>query len=270
MKRLFSWLTAIAVMLIACCSAQAQSYEFYCEYTPKTASGSVFYIDVFSKSDISSTVSELNFDDSIAEFKGVSAAAKTSSVRYKSEKGKARIAFADSGAVNGRLFRVSFKALQTGSVTFTLRTSQAADNDLNSITDIPDCTLTILLKEKDVVSSSTPKSSKSSQPDGSGKHSDITYGEIKDDENRLSPQGADIYDVRKGHIGTYILIGAGATLLIVLSILLGVRLGKKSAEKPLTDPAETDQQNPGEEADAAVRSPNGGASNGNNDPMTGS
>ena len=228
MKRIFPCLTAIFIILITSCTALADSRDFYCEYTPKTATGSVFYIDVFSKNDVSSAVMDLSFDSSTAEFRGVSASSQSSSVRYQNEKDHTRIAFADSGAVNGQLFRVSFKALKTGSCTFTLRTSQSVDSSLQKSTDIPDYTLTIQLGKDDITSSAKSSSTtKSVQKDVSSKRSDISYGDINNDDNSLSPQGTDVVDVRKSHVWTYILIGIGAALLIVLSVVLGIRLGKK-------------------------------------------
>ena len=61
--------------------------------------------------DVSSAVMQLRFDDSIAEYREVSAARKSSTVRAVCSDGCVKISLADSGDVNGRLFDTMYSQL---------------------------------------------------------------------------------------------------------------------------------------------------------------
>lgn len=229
MKRAALWLVLISVLLPCLCCA-AESADFYCEYTPKTERGTVFYIEVVTRREISATVLELRFDSDIAEYRSVSAAEPTSSVRSACEGGKLQIAFADSGAVKGRFCRVAFKALRSGSCDFVLHTLQAADAEMKLLETTADSTLSVTFGSGDVSAANTSSSAK-------GRSSASSY---RSGRSSVSAQDADgeerydeptVFDLRHDRRGTYFLIGAGTVILAVGLVLAGVIVGRRSLKR---------------------------------------
>jgi len=207
-----------------------------CEYTPRTATGTVFYIDVYSGDAVSAAVCEMRYDSGVAEHRSVTAAANTSSVRCRSEDGLVRIAFADSGAVKGHLFRVSFQARSAGECDFVLHAVQAIDGDLRYIKGLPDYTLTVTLSEKDASSSAASGSAKrtekaSSSVSGSSDKSSKVQYPARDVTAAETPVQTAV-DLRDGEQWTYFAFGAGAVLLTAALVLLGYLIGRKVRMKP--------------------------------------
>ena len=222
------------------CSAAS---GFYCEYTPKSEKSTVFYIDLYSSDEVSAAVMELSFDESFVEYREVSAVEKTSTVRSACDNGNVRIAFADSDAVNGRLCRVAFKALQTGTCSFTLHISQAADNELDLMSDLNGSTVEVKLGKDDIVASSSSKESKSSSKasgnSDASSRSSISSASEDEDGNADIPVGG-FNDLRRQKVWPYILIGAFSVILIAGLVFFGVLIGRKKSNKNKPD----DKENP--------------------------
>lgn len=227
MKRTAAWLIVLLIVITAIPSAVAAE-GFYCEYVPKSENSSLFYIDIYSSDEISAAVMELRFDGGFAEYREVSAIEKTSAVRAVCENGCVKIAFADSGAVKGKLCRVTFKALQAGTCPFTLHIAQAADAEPKLLGGFPDATLEAKIGKDATAVSASSKSSKSSK---AGSLSSIKEASEADEYDDSVISGG-IVDLRKSHALNYILIGAGIVALIALLVLIGVILGRKTMQKP--------------------------------------
>lgn len=206
---------------------------FTCEYVPKAEKGSLFYIDVCSSVEVRAAVMELRFDDSMVEYREVSAAGKTASVHAVCDGGCVKFAFADSGPVAGRLCRVAFKALRTGDCAFRLHISQAADAQPKLIGDLSDFTLAVKLGRSDVTSDGSVKTSaKTSRAAEEGSSTSLLYPAEtpEDDPDAELPEGG-IVDLRQDHALRYILIGAGSVILIAVLVFAGFLLGRKTAER---------------------------------------
>lgn len=206
---------------------------------------------------------ELRFDDSIAEYREVSAAEKSTTVRATCSNGCVKIALADSGAVKGRLCRVGFKAIQKGSGSFTLHISQATDAEPRLISGLSDYSLDVDFGEDDISSSSASSRAASSRTNLSASRSTVSgrTDDGDDDDREDFDRDSEIFDLRKNHALKYILIGAGIVILIAALVFAGVLWGKKMATKPKEpasqEPAE--QENSDEdtlpEDDAAEEDP---------------
>lgn len=231
MKRAAAWLIVLLMMFIAIpCSAES---GFSCEYVPKTATGTVFYIDIYSTVDISAVVMELSFDESFAEYRETSAAQKSSTVRSIKENGLVKIALADSGTVKGKLCRVAFKAIQTGTCTFGLHITQAADAEPKLLSGFSDSSIEVKLGKDDIVSESASKTSSkvSSKSDKNSSSSRSYLKEGADFDEYIDPVTGEVIDLRKNHALKYILIGAGIVILIAALVFAGIMIGRKTADK---------------------------------------
>ena len=219
-------LVLLCLLPIGVCSAAA---DCSIEYTPRSERSAVFYIDVYSAREVTAAVFELNFADDMVGYYSV-AADDTATVRDHSEKGKVTFAYASGTAVSGKLCRVSFKALQAGSVDFTLHMLQASDADKKLVADWNDHSLTVKLGKDDVEAAT-----KVSRTDGTatgttsrrGGKSDLSIGE----DDGADPS-SDFFDLRKDN-GTlkWILLGAGIPILIGGLIWLGILIGRKKKDK---------------------------------------
>ena len=235
-------LALLLVWLLPFCVCNAAE-DCAIEYTPRSANSAVFYIDVYSRREVTAAVFELSFADDMVGYYSV-VAEDAATVRDHPQKGKVTFAFACESAVSGKLCRVSFKALKEGSVDFTLHMTQAADADRKLLTGWSDHSLTVKLGKDDVKAaanvSRTDKSSSgtaaSASKRGGGK-SDLNIGEDGEEE---TPPG--IFDLRKGDsVLKWILIGAGIPLLIGGLVWLGILIGRKSKDK-----AKQDEEKPGD------------------------
>ena len=234
MKRTIVFLIVVLMTFIGLPCAAASG--FYCEYTPKTERSSVFYIDLYSSEEIRAAVMELRFDDSIAEYREVSAVGNTSSVRAASDGGCVKIAFADSSAVSGKICRVAFKALQAGTCTFTLHVTQAADSEPKSLTGFSDYSLDVKLGKDDVVSDASAKASSKTSSASSVKSAASSRSSLSissDTEDGDASVSGGFFDLRRkdDHGLTYVLIGAGSVVLIAALILMGILIGRRTVGK---------------------------------------
>lgn len=252
MKRTAVGMIVLLMLFIGIpCSAES---GFYCEYVPKSENSTVFYIDVYSTVDVSAAVMELNFDESFVEYREVSAAQKSSTVRSAKENGLVKIALADSGAIKGKLCRVAFKAIQAGACTFGLHITQAADGEPKLLGGFPDSSIEVKLGKDDVVSGSASKASSkassngSSKADKNGSSSRSYLKNGSDPDEYIDPVTGEVIDLRKNHAVKYILIGAGIVVLIVALVFAGIIIGRKTADtKKEVEESEPDNNAPPED-----------------------
>lgn len=243
MRRTIVFMIVVLMVFIGFpCAAES---GFYCEYTPKTERSSVFYIDLYSSEVIRAAVMELSFDNSIAEYREVSAIGNTSSVRAACDGGSVKIAFADSSAVSGKICRVAFKGVQAGTCTFTLRVSQAADSEPKLLTGFSDYTLDVKLGKDDVVSDASAKASSKSSSASSDKSSSSSRSSLSissDTEDGDASVSGGFFDLRStdDHALTYVLIGAGSVVLIAALIWMGILIGRRMIGKKKEDKQETE------------------------------
>lgn len=236
------------LILLSCMSCSALETDFYCEFTPKTATGSVFYIDIYSRGNISAAVFELSYDSAMVSFDSVSAISKSSSVSSKSYNGFVRAAIADSKAIYGHICRAAFKATSSGSCDFTLRVTQAADESLNHISAPEAYTLSVSLGKTAAVSSSAVKSEKDKQSSSSSSKKQSYIGtESKEKPEDIVNNNITTADVRKRDTITYLVVGAGSVVLVGLLIFFGILIGKKLSEnsknnKTIQDPESIPEQ----------------------------
>lgn len=231
LKRIVT-LTIILLLVFTGIPCAADS-GFYCEYSPKTEKSTVFYIDVYSTVEVSAAVMEMDFNESFAEFREVSAVEKSTSVRSVKENGAVRIALADSGAIKGKLCRVAFKALQAGTCTFDLHISQAADSEPKLIGALSDSSIEVKLGKDDIVAEASSKASSkaSSETDKKGSSSRSYLKEGSESDVYVDPATGEVIDLRKNHAVKYILIGAGIVVLFAALIYAGVLIGRKTTSK---------------------------------------
>ena len=234
MKRAAAWMIALLMVFIGIpCAAES---GFYCEYVPKSEKSTVFYIDVYSTVDIGAAVLELSFDENFVEYRETSAAQKSSTVRSVKENGLVKIALADSGAINGKLCRVAFKAIKTGTCTFDLHISQAADAEPKLLSGFSDASIEVKLGKDDVVSDAASKASSkassgvSSKADKNGSSSRSYLKEGEEPDEYIDPVTGEVIDLRKNYALKYILMGAGIVILIAGLVFAGIIIGRKTAK----------------------------------------
>lgn len=240
MRRILITALLMLWMLPICICSAAEDCSI--EYIPRSERSAVFYIDVYSSREVTAAVFELTFADDMTGYYSV-VADDAATVRDHSQKGKVSFAFASDKAVSGKLCRVSFKALQAGSVDFTLHMAQAADAEKKLLSDWSDHSLTVKLGKDDVEAaakvSRTDKGASgtaaSASKRGTGK-SELSTGEDEDD----SPFG--FFDLRRGDSRfKWILLGAGIPILIGGLVWLGILIGRRSKDK-----AEQKKETPGD------------------------
>lgn len=225
LKRAAAWMIVLLMVFIGIpCSAES---GFYCEYVPKSENSTVFYIDVYSTVGVSAAVMELDFDESFTEYREVSAAQKSSTVRSAKENSSVKIAVADSGTVKGKLCRVAFKAIQAGTCTFSLHITQAADGEPKMLSGFSDSSIEVKLGKDDVVSGSASKTSSKASSNVSSK----ADKNGSDSDEYIDPETGEVIDLRKNHALKYILLGAGIVILIAALVFAGIMIGRKTADK---------------------------------------
>ena len=152
MKRLIAaWILAALMLLMWLPSAAAKDHSLTIKYVPRTQRGTLFYLDVYCDSVIGAAVFELGFDASAAEYRDAFCEDENGSAMGNPNGDTAKIAFSHRSGVSGRLFRVAFKALDTGTVRFSLHPVQAVDGSSRYLNDLPDCSLDVKFGEDDVV-----------------------------------------------------------------------------------------------------------------------
>ena len=232
-------LVLLTLLPIPVCAAEE---AFYGEYVPRSEHSALFYIDVYSKQAVTAAVFEVQFDDSMVGYHASVAESGSASVRDNLQDGRVIVAFADSKAVDGKLCRLSFKALKEGSVSFVLHMRQAADGEKNLLTQWSDHTVTVKLGKEDaavgsasVRSGGSGTSSRSSLSSSRGGKGDSADDDAADDasEDEVSYAFSDLR--RDGGELKWMLIGAAVPVLCGALVWLGFLIGRKSkgsATKP--------------------------------------
>ena len=233
MRRYFSAIIALLLILLICPCFAAAEKDFYCEYTPKTATGSLFYIDVYCEREVSGAVFELSYDTDKAEYCSTDAIASSSSCRSKAENDIVKVVIADNAVISSQICRLSFKAMKTGDLTFRLRMTQACDKNLNLLDNWNEDTLTITLGKDDIPDPDEEKSGVSKTKSSSSASSNGRSGKssISQDGDDDAPFLGGVFDLRKMSPWGYILFGVGIVLLIAGLIYLGIKLEKRRANK---------------------------------------
>lgn len=252
MKRIVLLITMM-LMLCGVTVRAADNPSFSCAYS--AGSGSTFYIDISCSGGVSASVFTLTYDGALAEYRGVEAEKKTSTVRDNPTSGKVAVCIVDSGSLRDRICRLKFKSLAAGTARFTLHIDQAADSDAQLLSGFHDDSVTVeLLKSGTSSSGSSAKgsSSRSSRSSSSRSQKDRISGEDEDDDEdediQIRNSRSGVFDTNPYRFWRYILIGAAAVLLCVVLVVLGIKIGKKSylikkddkdhPEPPLPPPSE--------------------------------
>ena len=229
-RRVVIWL-ALILWLFPCLSAFAAEAGFTCKYVPKTQTGTLFYIDIYTDRAVASALAELYYDDSFIEFRSVYAIEDSSAARANAENGTVRVAFADDSAVSGRIFRLAFKALRTGATDVTLHIDQAVGGELEQTDGIGDYTLKLSFESKDLSSSSSSSSTgKKSASSSSSSSGSSRTGKSNAAGSASGDTFADteIYDLRPDYSWKYAAVGAGAVIILAAAVFFGVLIGKKN------------------------------------------
>ena len=250
MKRIVLLITMM-LMLFGVTVRAADNPSFSCAYS--AGSGSTFYIDISCSGGVSASVFTLTYDGALAEYRGVEAEKKTSTVRDNPTSGKVAVCIVDSGSLRDRICRLKFKSLAAGTARFTLHIDQAADSDAQLLSGFHDDSVTVeLLKNGTSSSGSSAKgnSSRSSRSTSSRSQKDRISGDAEDDgeDVKIRDYRGGVFDTNPYRVWRYILIGAAAVLLCVVLVVLGIKIGKKSylikkddkdhPEPPLPPPSE--------------------------------
>lgn len=266
MKKLLSALLMMIILVTLSATASAEGEILSMQYVPRTQHGALFYLDVTCDTPISAAVFELHFDPSIAEYRSVYCDDENADAMGNADGDTVKIAYSHRASVCGKLYRLSFKALKTGTVQFTLHIVQAVDKDLNYLTDIPDFAIEVKLGKDDVVSSETVtqkksagKSEKASKSDTaqkksySGSKSELIEEDVNDGAV-TEPTEKKPIDYSGMTKWNWFTLGAASALFIALAIIAGFLIGRKCKKKP--DPAADDGDDPdGREEDGTLSEP---------------
>lgn len=255
MKRLFTMLSAVLIIfggfpLFA--SAKAETISAC--YVPKTQRGTLFYIDIYSGTPIGAAILEVGYDDAVAEFSDVSCESPEGAAEAHAENSIVTIAYTNREPSGDKLCRLSFKALKTGTVDFTVTVTQAVDDDLGYLSDLSPCTLSVKLGTEDIptVSSSVIKTSGSSTSKRSYSGSKSSVTATDDTEAADMTEAAKTpLDLSGQHKSTYFLLGGAAAILLCLVILAAYLLIKLAKKKPTKEiPAEESEDQESETTDS--------------------
>lgn len=247
----------ILVTLSATASAEGEIVSM--QYVPRTQHGALFYLDVSCDTPISAAVFELHFDPSIAEYRSVYCDDENADAMGNTDGDTVKIAYSHRTSVCGKLYRVSFKALKTGTVQFTLHLGQAVDKDLNYLTDIPDFAIEVKLGKDDVVSSETVTQKKSAGKSEKASKSDTAQKKsYSGSKSKLIEE--DAYDgavtepTEKKPIDysgmtkwNWFTLGTSSALFIALTVIAGFLIGRKCKKKPAPAADDGGEHDGGEE-----------------------
>lgn len=233
MRRLVACFAAVVLVLLLCPPVNAAGDGLYAEYVKKSDRATLFYIDIYMQREVSAAVWELTYDPEMAAYRSADAVNTDATVRAVDGDGCVRIAFADSAAVRGKLCRLGFKALNTGSCRFVLRLSQAADSDLRYLQSLPDYTLTVTLDKNDLDASASTQKSRGTKADGSSSRVSSKSSSAEDEDEEAARDGERsaegiIHLPGGGRPWIYAALGAGAVLLMGALVVIGVIIGRKS------------------------------------------
>ena len=255
MKRLFTMLSAVLIIFggfTLFASAKAETISAC--YVPKTQRGTLFYIDIYSEPPIGAAILEVGYDDAVAEFSDVSCESPEGAAEAHAENSIVTIAYTNREPSGDKLCRLSFKALKTGTVDFTVTVTQAVDDDLGYLSDFSPYTLSVKLGTEDIptASSSVTKTSGSStsKRSYSGSKSSVTATDDAEAADMTETSGTSL-DLSGQHKSTYFLLGGAAAILLCLVILVAYLLIKLAKKKPTKEiPAEESEDQESETTDS--------------------
>lgn len=268
MKRMLSVLLIVAFLTAPCIVASAESTDLSVKYVPRSQRGALFYLDVYIDQPVSAALFELHYDPVFAEFRDARCEDDDADAMGNAVDGTVRIAYSHRSAASGRLYRLSFKALRTGTTRFSLHPVQAADRDLNDLTGLSDCSVEVKFGKDDVVASgaaarqksaessektakSAEKSSKTKKTSSDTHASDAIESDGEEDETQATG-GKDI-DYSGGNSKLWFVLGCATALFVVLAAGAGFVLGRKLRKKPKT--AENDSDPDGSDSVEASSEP---------------
>lgn len=242
MKRILAAAAAlIMILMLSCVPAYAEAGRLSLAYVPPTERGTLFYLDISYDGAVSAALLELSFDSSLAEFREVKAVADTTRVKAQSDGGTVKIVLGDTDRVSGKLCRLGFKTIGSGSINFILRMTEGVDGDLHYIDSPPECSLKVSLSlgSSAVSGNSSGKSYRGSESNKSGSKTADPDSATDDEEAR-----ARVRDLRSPDRNntTPIILGVAAGTAAFLLVIFGFIIGRRSHKKKT--PAE---KNGGEE-----------------------
>lgn len=254
MRRLSFVFISIIMIFLLCVPAFAAGGRLYAEYVPRTERGTLFYVDVFSDDSLSAAVIEAEYDSGLVEFRAAAADSGDADIQTRDDGGRLTVVIAGSDGT-GRLCRLTFKALGSGTAEFTFNMRDGVDSDLRRLSGAPAYILSVEFSDGGEVQTSaggrTSASSRSgsSSTRGSSAHSGTSSSKSASaDEESVNVRGAVVHDISTPEDSTYFLIGAGSAVIAVLLILLGFMFGrgrkmknglpKNSGEEIAEDPAD--------------------------------
>lgn len=235
MKRLTAVLTALIWLCLPRVTAFAEAGRLTMTCVPPTERGTVFYLDISYSGTLSAAMLELDYDGALTEYRSVSAAADTTTVKAKAQGGTLRIVLGDADCVGGRLCRVSFKALGSGTAAFTLRMTEGVDGELDHIALPPACSLKADLSTAGGSGASGDNRRSSYRGSGSNKSGDVSDDSATGDEEPARTV-LDLRDPDRENKNLIVIgaaVGTAAALLVIFGFLLGWRARKK--KKPAED-----------------------------------
>ncbi len=226
------------------------------KYVPRSLRGTLFYLDVYSEKPISAALFELRYDPAFAEFRDARCEDNNADAMGNAVGDTVSIAYSHRSAASGRLYRLSFKALRTGTTRFSLHPVQAVDHGLNELTGLSDCSVEVKFGKDDVVSSETvtrqktakssqkhtksaEKSSKTKNPSTAADDSNAIGNDGGEDDETQANQDATI-DYSGGNNRLWFVLGCATALFVVLAAGGGFILGRKLKKKPKTAVDDTD------------------------------
>ena len=233
------------------------------EFVPRTPKGTIFYLDIHSEEAIGAAVFELRFDDEVVEYRSVSGI-NGASVQATENDGIIKIAYGHPSGGSGDLIRLTFNALTNAETEFTLHLSQAVDEDIDYLTDVPDYYLSADVGRQVALSSGTTASRTKTEKSSSEKASKASkstksgssLNEDDDDEDGASDEEEPPVYVTAGEqsltnrdSGRWFLIGACSAILVLIVIAAAVLIIKRYRKKPKSTDLQEDESEP-QEAEA--------------------
>ena len=233
MRRILAAIAAFLMLLtLSCVPAAAEAGQLSLAYVPPAERGTLFSLDVSYDGSLSAAMLELSFDRKLAEYRDVEAAADTARVKAQADGDTLKIVFGAADRVSGRLFRLTFKAIGSGSMAFTLRMTEGVDGDLQYVALPPACTLNVTVSVGS--SSHAPSSS------GDGGRSFGGSGSTKSNARASSADATgdeqsertvrDLRSLRENN-STLIIIGVAAGTCAALLAVFGFMVGRRSRKK---------------------------------------
>lgn len=238
MRRIATLFVALTMLIGAFSVSVSAQTPLSVKYVPKTQRGTMFYLDLFSELPIGAAVFDIGYDDDVAEFRGVYCDSADAAAEAHAENSMIGLAYSNRKPSSGKLFRLSFIALKSGTINFAVTVTQAVDSELSYLSDIPACHLSVELGKKDIPASSANSAKVSgktttSKKSYSGSKSNITVSSGDGDNKAADSAEAEgiSLDLSGQNKTTFFLLGGAAAFLVCLLIVAAYFLGKRRREK---------------------------------------